>query len=104
MEEIKFSSIKDMLEAWLSTKDERTVSGVGNIFRAKDMLTWANILKGTPGGDYIIFFNSGGAPFDIWRDDKGGALIKSFLEKDKWSVFAYRLNGVDTILRNLPEY
>jgi hypothetical protein len=100
MEEIKFTSIKEMLHDWLGSKPERNIC-LGGWFKAEHMLTWHNILNGTPGGNYVIFFNAGGMPFEIWRD-KEGKFIEHLLEKDKWQIFAYHLNGKDYILKNLP--
>lgn len=93
-------TIKEALEQYLENP-ENILSTPGGRFTAEDFKLLMSAVTGTL-DNFIIFSNGGGKPFMIWKMN----------EKDSYSLikhlsrytYMYKLNGVETIVKKLPNY
>ncbi len=87
--------------------NDGVISNPGGQFTGEDFLWMSQVFLGTA-DNFVIFDNAGGKPFTIWLLDKIsiGTKKKDYLKfiDDKMAyVFMYKIDGVETVLRNLPK-
>ena len=91
-------SIKTCAEWILYYVDKFQDAGVPH-FTSKEVMSIIKITNGYKGD--IIVFQNGSSPFDVWTNEKPGA-IKALAESDhlKGYVFCSRIDGVDKIINH----
>ena len=89
-------SIKEHLEEFMS--DEHNELCRGGCFSSRN---FTHLIKALTGelDNFVVFDNAGGKAFDIVQHDEG---IDGFVKDMKLYVYMYKMNGKETILRNLP--
>lgn len=78
-----------------------TLCGPGGEFLARDFNLYNQVLSGEL-DNFVIFDNAGGKPFTIWHSNKKA--IEALVKSAKSYVCCYKINGKETILKDLPQY
>ncbi len=100
---MKPAPIAAMLHAAFEDNDF-VLSKIRSVFDARDFKNIAYAMQDAPEGDFLVFDNLGGKPFDVWTEREYtdmGAFVESMMKTQKPCVFAYQLAGKQTIVRVL---
>jgi hypothetical protein len=98
------ADISNMLNTFL--QNNSTISNVRGRITGHFIINILKVLDGTL-DNYIIFDNAGGKTFDIKTYNDSFVSIEQFemfaTVYAKQYVYAYKINGVETIVKKLPE-
>ena len=97
-------TISKYIQEWMEVDKQRSLCSCGS-FTVNDFYLLLRVISGNL-DNYIVFNNSGGKPFDIieMETDDGFKDFDSFLNRFKNITFFYKRDGVETILKPLPNY
>ena len=101
---MKESKIQQMVSEFFS--NEWNSLCMGGTLYVRDFKLMLSVLDGTIDGDFLIYDNLGGRPFDILVNSeqypKTVQIILAHMKKERpYAIFAYRIKGKETILRQL---